>query len=160
MAMAPGTRSVRPARVRRGGAFHPDGRDAGTRRCRLRHRRRLRRRACAAMPRAASGNKHPFHRCEHARTLQRRQLACMVNERRPDVVVTFTSGAMKFQKSDLPEGSQFVPKPYRGKHAVRLIEELVGAASGLSPASLWQISCSNGNWHLLGWAVSGSRPDR
>ena len=56
------------------------------------------------------------------------QLARMVSERRPDVVVIVTSGAMKVQKSDLPEGGQFVPKPYRGEHVAKLIEALVGTA--------------------------------
>ena len=39
------------------------------------------------------------------------QLARMVNERRPDVVVIVTSGAVKVRRTDLPEGGQFVPKP-------------------------------------------------
>lgn len=57
------------------------------------------------------------------------QLACMVSERRPDVVILVTSGAMKVQRSDLPEGGQFIPKPYRGEHVAKLIEELVGGSS-------------------------------
>ena len=55
------------------------------------------------------------------------QLARMVNERRPEVVIIVTSGAMKVQRSDLPEGGQFIPKPYRGEHVAKLIDELVGA---------------------------------
>lgn len=55
------------------------------------------------------------------------QLARMVNERRPDVVIIVTSGAVKVQRADLPEGGQFIPKPYRGEHVAKLIEELVGA---------------------------------
>ena len=55
------------------------------------------------------------------------QLARMVSERRPDVVVIVTSGAMKVQRADLPDGGQFVPKPYRGEHVAKLIEDLVGA---------------------------------
>ena len=57
------------------------------------------------------------------------QLARMVNERRPDVVILVTSGAVKVQRADLPEGGQFIPKPYRGEHVARLIEDLVGAAA-------------------------------
>lgn len=57
------------------------------------------------------------------------QLARMVNERRPDVVILVTSGAMKVQRADLPEGGQFVPKPYRGEHVAKLIDELIGAAA-------------------------------
>lgn len=60
------------------------------------------------------------------------QLARMVSERRRDVVVIVTSGGIKIQKSDLPEGGQFVPKPYRGENVAKLIEELVGAAGGIS----------------------------
>lgn len=56
------------------------------------------------------------------------QLARMVNERRPDVVIIVTSGAVKVQRADLPEGGQFIPKPYRGEHVAALIEELLGAA--------------------------------
>ena len=56
------------------------------------------------------------------------QLARMVSERRPDVVIIVTSGAVKVQRADLPEGGQFIPKPYRGEHVAKLIEELVGAA--------------------------------
>jgi CheY-like chemotaxis protein len=57
------------------------------------------------------------------------QLARMVNERRPDVVILVTSGAVKVQRADLPEGGQFIPKPYRGEHVARLIDDLVGAAA-------------------------------
>jgi len=57
------------------------------------------------------------------------QLARMVSERRPDMVILVTSGAIKVQRADLPEGGQFIPKPYRGEHVARLIEELVGAGA-------------------------------
>lgn len=55
------------------------------------------------------------------------QLARMVNERRPDIVIIVTSGAINVQRTDLPEGGQFIPKPYRGEHVAKLIQELVGA---------------------------------
>ena len=57
------------------------------------------------------------------------QLARMVNERRPDVVILVTSGAIKVQRTDAPDGGQFIPKPYRGENVAKLIEELVGAAA-------------------------------
>lgn len=57
------------------------------------------------------------------------QLARMVSERRPDIVILVTSGAIKVQRSDLPEGGQFIPKPYRGEHVARLIDELLGNAT-------------------------------
>ena len=47
----------------------------------------------------------------------------------PDVVVLVTPGAVKVQRTDLPENGQFVPKPYRGEHVAKLIDELVGAAA-------------------------------
>ena len=56
------------------------------------------------------------------------QLASMVHERRPHIVILVTS-AVKVQRANLPEGGQFVPKPYRGEHVARLIDELVGAAA-------------------------------
>jgi DNA-binding NtrC family response regulator len=56
------------------------------------------------------------------------QLARMVNERRPDVIVIVTSGAVKVRRADLPEGGQFVPKPYRGEQVAKLIEDLVSGA--------------------------------
>lgn len=56
------------------------------------------------------------------------QLASMVHERRPDIVILVTS-AVKVRRANLPEGGQFVPKPYRGEHVARLIDELVGAAA-------------------------------
>lgn len=53
------------------------------------------------------------------------QLARMVHERRPEVVIIVTSGAVKVRRDDLPEGGQFIPKPYRGDHVARLIDELL-----------------------------------
>lgn len=57
------------------------------------------------------------------------QLAKMVSERRPEMVILVTSGAIKVQRSDLPEGGQFIPKPYRGEQVAKLIEELIGATA-------------------------------
>jgi DNA-binding NtrC family response regulator len=55
------------------------------------------------------------------------ELARMVHDRRSDIVIIVTSGAVKVRKDDLPEGGQFVPKPYRGDRVAKLIEELVGS---------------------------------
>ncbi|MHB8283596.1 MAG: response regulator [Caulobacteraceae bacterium] len=57
------------------------------------------------------------------------QLARMVNERRADLVILVTSGAVKVKRADLPEGGQFIPKPYRGEQVAKLIEELIGAGT-------------------------------
>lgn len=54
------------------------------------------------------------------------ELARMVHERRPDVVIIVTSGAVAVQRNDLPERGQFIPKPYRGERVVGLIDELLG----------------------------------
>lgn len=54
------------------------------------------------------------------------ELARMVYERRPDVVIIVTSGAVMVQREDLPERGQFVPKPYRGERVAGLIDELLG----------------------------------
>jgi CheY-like chemotaxis protein len=53
------------------------------------------------------------------------ELARMVHDRRPDVVIIVTSGAVAVQRDDLPERGQFVPKPYRGERVVSLIDELL-----------------------------------
>ncbi|RZL78084.1 MAG: response regulator [Sphingomonas sp.] len=57
------------------------------------------------------------------------QLARMVSERRPDVVILVTSGAIKVRREDLPVGGQFVSKPYRGEQVARLIEELLASSA-------------------------------
>ena len=57
------------------------------------------------------------------------QLARIVHERRPDVVILVTSGAIKVEWSELPEGGRFVSKPYRGEHVATLIGKLTGTAS-------------------------------
>jgi len=53
------------------------------------------------------------------------ELARMVHERRPDIVIIVTSGAVAVQRDDLPERGQFIPKPYRGEKVVSLIDELL-----------------------------------
>lgn len=56
------------------------------------------------------------------------QLARMVHEDRPDVVILVTSGAIKVHTADLPEGGKFVPKPYRGEQVAQLIGDLLGSS--------------------------------
>ncbi len=57
------------------------------------------------------------------------QLARMVKERRPDIVILVTSGLVKVHPADLPEGGQFIPKPYRAEHVAKLITELIDKAA-------------------------------
>ena len=53
-------------------------------------------------------------------------LARMVHERRPDVVVVITSGAVKLGRDQIPDDGRFVPKPYDGRRVAELIHELLG----------------------------------
>ena len=53
-------------------------------------------------------------------------LARMVHDRRPDVLIVVTSGAMKVQRDDIPEGGRFIPKPYDGVQVADLIGGLLG----------------------------------
>ena len=53
-------------------------------------------------------------------------LARMVHERRPDMLILVTSGVMKVQREDIPEGGRFIAKPYDGTHVARLISQLLG----------------------------------
>ena len=55
-------------------------------------------------------------------------LARMVHERRPDMLIVVTSGAMKVQRDDIPEGGRFIPKPYDGVQVADLIGGLLGEA--------------------------------
>ena len=52
-------------------------------------------------------------------------LARMVHERRPDVVVVITSGAVKLGRDQIPDDGRFVPKPYDGRRVAELIHELL-----------------------------------
>ncbi|WP_267382457.1 MULTISPECIES: response regulator [unclassified Sphingomonas] len=53
------------------------------------------------------------------------ELARMVHEHRPDVVIIVTSGAVAVQRDDLPERGEFIPKPYRAERVVDLIDKLL-----------------------------------
>ena len=52
-------------------------------------------------------------------------LARMVHERRPNVLLLITSGAVKLRADDLPDDGRFIPKPYDGRHVADLIHELL-----------------------------------
>lgn len=53
------------------------------------------------------------------------ELAQIVHDRHPNIVIIVTSGAVAVQRDNLPKRSQFVPKPYRGERVVSLIDELL-----------------------------------
>lgn len=55
------------------------------------------------------------------------ELARLVHQMRPDVQVLVTSGVMRVQREDLPEGGHFVPKPYDASQVAQLIRSLAGA---------------------------------
>lgn len=55
-------------------------------------------------------------------------LARLVRERRPDVQILVTSGAMGVERADLPEGGHFIPKPYNASQVAELIRSLVRSA--------------------------------
>ena len=54
-------------------------------------------------------------------------LARMAHERRPDLLLLVTSGLVKVERSDIPEGGRFVPKPYDGVQIAELIRRLLSA---------------------------------
>jgi CheY-like chemotaxis protein len=51
-------------------------------------------------------------------------LARFVRGRWPPIKIVATSGFVKLNDNDLPEGSRFLPKPYRQQHLVATLREL------------------------------------
>ena len=56
------------------------------------------------------------------------KLAQFVRGRWPPIKIVATSGFVNVGKSDLPEGSRFLPKPYRPEQIVAALRELTAAA--------------------------------
>jgi CheY-like chemotaxis protein len=56
------------------------------------------------------------------------KLARFVRDRWPPVKIVATSGRVMVGDDDLPPGSVFLPKPYRGAHVVATLREMTGAA--------------------------------
>ena len=52
-------------------------------------------------------------------------LARMAHERRPDMLLLITSGAVKLCGEDIPDDGRFIPKPYDGRRVAGLIHELL-----------------------------------
>jgi two-component system, response regulator PdtaR len=53
------------------------------------------------------------------------KLARFVRDRWPRIKIVATSGHVTVDEDDLPDGSVFLPKPYRGAHVVATLRELV-----------------------------------
>ena len=56
------------------------------------------------------------------------KLAQFVRNRWPPIKIIATSGRVVVADHDLPIGSVFLPKPYRGAEVIRMLRELTGAA--------------------------------
>ena len=56
------------------------------------------------------------------------KLARFVRDRWPPIKIIATSGRVVVDDDDLPTGSVFLPKPYRGAELVETLRELTGAA--------------------------------
>ena len=56
------------------------------------------------------------------------KLARFVRNRWPPVKIVATSGLVKVGEDDLPAGSVFVPKPYRGAYVAETLRRLTRAA--------------------------------
>jgi CheY-like chemotaxis protein len=56
------------------------------------------------------------------------KLARFVRGRWPPIKIVATSGFVKVRTGDLPEGSRFLPKPYRPEQIVATLRELITAA--------------------------------
>src|ERR1700681_3745100 len=56
------------------------------------------------------------------------KLARFVRDRWPPIKIVATSGHVTVDEDDLPEGSRFVPKPYRAEQIVATLRDLTAAA--------------------------------
>jgi two-component system, response regulator PdtaR len=56
------------------------------------------------------------------------KLARFVRDRWPPIKIVATSGLVTVEDDDLPAGSVFLPKPYRGAEVVAALRELTNAA--------------------------------
>src|ERR1700685_504741 len=56
------------------------------------------------------------------------KLARFVRDRWPPIKIVATSGHVPVEDDDLPAGSIFLPKPYRGAQVVATLREMTGAA--------------------------------
>jgi two-component system, response regulator PdtaR len=61
-------------------------------------------------------------------TMDGLKLARFVRDRWPPIKIVATSGLVKVGAEDLPAGSVFLPKPYRGAQVVATLREMTRAA--------------------------------
>jgi CheY-like chemotaxis protein len=54
------------------------------------------------------------------------KLASFVRGRWPPIKIVATSGFVRVREADLPEGSRFLPKPYRPAQIIDTLRELTG----------------------------------
>ena len=57
------------------------------------------------------------------------KLARFVRDRWPPIKIVATSGHVTVDQDDLPDGSVFLPKPYRGAHVVATLREMTSATA-------------------------------
>jgi CheY-like chemotaxis protein len=57
-------------------------------------------------------------------TMDGLKLARFVRDRWPPIKIVATSGLVRVSEDDLPEGSVFLPKPYRGDQIIGALREL------------------------------------
>jgi len=56
------------------------------------------------------------------------KLARFVRNRWPPIKIVATSALLRVEDDDLPAGSVFLPKPYRGTEVVATLRQLTGMA--------------------------------
>ncbi|WP_298873155.1 response regulator [uncultured Bradyrhizobium sp.] len=56
------------------------------------------------------------------------KLASFVRDRWPPIKIVATSGHVRAAAKDLPEGSVFLPKPYRGVELIATLRDMTGIA--------------------------------
>jgi hypothetical protein len=72
------------------------------------------------------------------------KLAQFVRDRWPPIKIVATSGRVRVGALDLPAGSVFLPKPYRGARVVATLREMTSAAAdrGSRRVRLLEIFCA------------------
>jgi CheY-like chemotaxis protein len=55
------------------------------------------------------------------------KLAAAVRDRWPPIMIVATSGRVKLDPGDLPEGGRFLPKPYSPAEITKILREVIAA---------------------------------
>jgi two-component system, response regulator PdtaR len=61
-------------------------------------------------------------------TMDGLKLARFIRDRWPPIKIIATSGLVRVGEEDLPAGSVFLPKPYRGDQVIAALQELTGTS--------------------------------